>query len=247
MVGVQKYKVKMKIYSGTYSYELHMRKSDDVYIHLYFKNFREKEGHLHTLRIETRPEYYSHFREILEMIGKRASRVEFVSCDVAYDIQTGLENIVVIPTDIRRNMTHFDTTRYFGRSDQRKRNGFCRIYDKRLELAKNKGIYLAHELSRIEVVYKVNEQVLLKDLMKHPPKQNVHYFAVVVTDWQILKKKQRERVASMREGIDIYTQYIRRAIKKPLANQYRVDFDELAGAVWKQLIDEPCSMVLGVA
>lgn len=71
-------------------------------------------------------------------------------------------------------MTHFDTIRYFGRSDQRKRNGYCRIYDKRLELAKNKGIYLAHELSRIEVVYKVNEQVLLKDLMKHPPKQNEH-------------------------------------------------------------------------
>ncbi len=43
MVGVQKYKVKMKIYSGTYSYKLHMRKSDDVYIHLYFKNFRETE------------------------------------------------------------------------------------------------------------------------------------------------------------------------------------------------------------
>ncbi|XKO53961.1 hypothetical protein ACI2WT_14295 [Lysinibacillus fusiformis] len=55
MVGVQKYKVKIKIYSGTYSYELHMRKSDDVYIHMYFKNFREIEGHLHTLRIETRP------------------------------------------------------------------------------------------------------------------------------------------------------------------------------------------------
>jgi len=52
------------------------------------------------------------------MIGIRASRVEFVSCDVAYDIQTGLENIVVIPIDVRRNMTHFDTTRFFGRSDQ---------------------------------------------------------------------------------------------------------------------------------
>jgi len=127
MVGLKKYQVKMEIYSGTYSYELHMRKSDDVYIHMYFKNFRETEGHLHTLRIETRPEHYSHFREILEMIGKRGSRVEFVSCDVAYDIQTGLENIVVIPIDARRNMTHFDTTRYFGRSDQRKRNGFCRI------------------------------------------------------------------------------------------------------------------------
>ncbi len=90
-----------------------MWKSDDVYIHMYFKNFRETEGHLHTLRIETRPEYYSHFREILEMIGKRASRVEFVSCDVAYDIQTGLENLVVIPTDAWRNMTHIDTNTIF--------------------------------------------------------------------------------------------------------------------------------------
>ncbi|WP_446936037.1 hypothetical protein [Lysinibacillus fusiformis] len=74
MVGVQKYKVKMEIYGGTYSYELHMRKSDNVYIHMYFKNFRETEGHLHTLRIETRPEHYSHFREIIEMIGKRGAR-----------------------------------------------------------------------------------------------------------------------------------------------------------------------------
>ncbi|UPW81860.1 replication initiation protein [Lysinibacillus sp. Ag94] len=247
MVGVQKYKVKVKIYSGTYSYELHIWKSDDVYIHIYFKNFRETEGHLHTLRIETRPEHYSHFREILEMIGKRASQVEFVSCDVAYDIQTGLENIVVIPTDARRNMTHFDTTRYFGRSDQRKRNGFCRVYDKRLELARNKGIYLAYELSRIEVVYKVNEQVLLKDLMKHPPKQNEHYFAAVVIDWQILKNKQRERVASMRDGRDMYTQYIRREIKKTLTNQYRLDFDELARVEWKRLIEEPSSIVLRVS
>jgi len=37
MVGVQKYQVKMKIYSETYSYKLHMRKSDDVYIYIYFK------------------------------------------------------------------------------------------------------------------------------------------------------------------------------------------------------------------
>jgi len=39
MVGVKKFKV--KIYRGTYSYELHMHKSDDVYIHIYFKHFRE--------------------------------------------------------------------------------------------------------------------------------------------------------------------------------------------------------------
>ncbi|TDY04376.1 UNVERIFIED_CONTAM: hypothetical protein BJ099_10811 [Lysinibacillus xylanilyticus] len=103
MLGVKKYQVKMKIYSGTYSYELHMQKSDDVYFHMYFKNFRETEGHLHTLRIETRPEHYSHFKEI---IGRRASRVEFVSCDVEYDIQTGLDNIVV---DTDRRTKEYDT------------------------------------------------------------------------------------------------------------------------------------------
>ncbi|MDM5249154.1 replication initiation protein [Lysinibacillus sp. G4S2] len=247
MLGVKKYQVKMKIYSGTYSYELHMRKSDDVYIHMYFKNFREAEGYLHTLRIETRPEHYSHFREILEMIGKRASRVEFVSCDVAYDIPTKLENVVVIPIDVRRKMSHCETTRYFGEGYQRKQNGYCRIYDKRLELFRNKGIYLENDLSRIEVVYKPDEKIELKDIERHSPKQNKQYFAVVIMDWQALEKKEVERVINLRDGKDMYTQYIRRAIKKPLANQYRVDFDELAGAVWKQLIDEPCSMVLGVA
>ena len=78
MLGVKKYKVKLKIFSGTYSYELHMRKSDDIYVHIYFNNI----GETYTLRIETRPEHYSHFKEILEMIGRRASRVKFMSCDV---------------------------------------------------------------------------------------------------------------------------------------------------------------------
>ncbi|MDD1504376.1 hypothetical protein PVA17_16665 [Lysinibacillus sp. CNPSo 3705] len=40
MVGVQKYKVKVKIYGGTYSYELHIRKSDNVYIHIYLRALR---------------------------------------------------------------------------------------------------------------------------------------------------------------------------------------------------------------
>ncbi|MED4463234.1 replication initiation protein [Metabacillus fastidiosus] len=246
MIIAMKYKVKMTVYNGTYGYELHIRKCDDIYIHIYFKNFRETEGHLHTLRVETRPEHYSHFREILKMIGKRASRVEFVSCDVAYDIRTGLENIVVIPTDARRIMTYFDTTRYFGRGNQRKQNGYCRIYDKRLELARNKGVYLTHELSRIEVVYKINEKILLKDLIRRPPKQNEHYFAAVVIDWEALKKKQQERIVSIRDGIDMYTQYIRREIKKTLTNQYRLDFDELVRVEWKRLIEEPCLTVLGV-
>lgn len=43
MVGVKKYKVKMKIYSGTARYELHMRKSDDVYIQCILKTLGKQK------------------------------------------------------------------------------------------------------------------------------------------------------------------------------------------------------------
>ncbi|MFJ8531680.1 replication initiation protein [Bacillus sp. NPDC094106] len=216
-------------------------------MYLYYKNLRETEGYLHTLRIETRPEYYAHFQEILGMITEKASRIEFVSCDVAYDIPKGLEDIVVIPADIRRKMSHCKTTRYFGRRDQRKRDGYCRIYDKRLELAEKKKEYIINDLSRIEIVYKISEKILLNDIVKYPPKQNEYYFAAVVTDWEALKKKQVERVINLRDGKETYTQYVRREVKKNLTNQYRVDFDELARINWEMLIQEPCSIILGVA
>jgi len=51
----------------------------------------------------------------------------------------------------------------------------------------------------------------------------------------------------MRDGLDMYTQYLRREIKKTLANQYRLDFDELARVEWKRLIEEPSSIVLRVS
>ncbi|MEH6891164.1 replication initiation protein [Bacillus sp. JJ864] len=247
MIVSQKYKVRKKTYTGSYGHEIYIGKCDGTYMYLYYKNFRETEGYLHTLRIETRPEYYAHFQEILGMLAEKASRIEFVSCDVAYDIQTGLEDIVVIPTDARRKMSHYETTRYFGKPEQRKQNGYCRIYDKRLELERNRGIYITHDLSRIEIVYKISEKILLNDIVKYPPKQNEYYFAAVVTDWETLKKKQVERVINLRDGKEMYTQYVRREIKKNLTNQYQVDFDELARLNWEKLIQEPCSIILGVA
>lgn len=243
----QEYKVRKKTYTCSYGHEIYIQKCNGAYMYLYYKNLRETEGYLHTLRIETRPEYYAHFQEVLGMIAGKASRIEFVSCDVAYDIKTGLEDIVVIPTDMRRKMSHYKTTRYFGKSEQRKRNGYCRIYDKRLELEQNQGIYIIHDLSRIEIVYKVSEKILLNDIVKYPPKQNENYFAAVVTDWESLKKKETERVINLRDGNEMYTQYVRREIKKNLTNQYRVDFDELARGNWEKLIQGPCSIILGVA
>lgn len=51
----------------------------------------------------------------------------------------------------------------------------------------------------------------------------------------------------MRDGRDMYTQYIRREIKETLTNQYRLDFDELVRVEWKRLIEEPSSTVLRVS
>ncbi|MCH5439016.1 replication initiation protein [Bacillus paranthracis] len=247
MMAANRYKTKKETYTRSYAHKVYINKCDGIYMYVYYQNIRETERCLHTLRVETRPEYYVHFKEILEMIAEQASQIEFVSCDVAYDIQKGLEDIVVIPVDARRTMSHYKTTRYFGKPEQRKQNGYCRIYDKRLELEQNQGTYITDDLSRIEIVYKVSEEILLNDIVKYPPKQNKYYYAAVVTDWEALKKKQMERVINLRDGTEAYTQYVRREIKKNLTNQYRVDFDELIRMNWEKLIQETCSIILGVA
>ncbi|HDX9590784.1 TPA: replication initiation protein [Bacillus pseudomycoides] len=247
MMAAKRYKTKKETYTRSYAHKVYINKCDGVYMYVYYQNIRETEGCLHTLRLETRPDYYVHFKEILAMVAEEASRIEFVSCDVAYDIPKGLEDIVVIPTDIRRKMSHYKTTRYFGKRDQRKQDGYCRVYDKRLELAERKREYITSDLSRIEVVYKVSDKLLLNDLVKYPPRQNENYFAAVVMDWEILKKKQIGRIINLRDGEEMYTQYVRREVKKILTNHYRVDFDKLARTNWEKIIKEPCSVILGVS
>ncbi|MGE7840975.1 hypothetical protein ACQKNX_09295 [Lysinibacillus sp. NPDC093712] len=56
------HKVKMKYgYEGAlYVNELHIKKDEKVYMHIYYRNFNEITGHMYTLRIETRPEHYAH-------------------------------------------------------------------------------------------------------------------------------------------------------------------------------------------
>ena len=233
--------MKETVYWGDYCYELHIRKGNEAYLHVFYKNFRETERHLHTLRLETRPEHYLHFSQLLEPIRRVASGIYFVGCDVAYDVPTSLENVVVIPADMRRKMTHCGTTRYFGLPHQRKTNGYCRIYDKRLELWEEQGIAIGHEWSRMEMVYKPDQKVLLSDVGRHPPKQNEKYFAAVVTDWDVLPRKRAEQIRNMRDGVNMYTQRIRKAVKETLANPYHVDFNGLAREQWESLVEVPCA------
>ncbi|WP_246329009.1 replication initiation protein [Brevibacillus halotolerans] len=241
------FQTKPTIYWGDYCYELHIRKGKEAYLHVFYKNFRETDGHLHTLRLETHPEHYLHFHELLEPMRKVASRITFVGCDVAYDVRTSLGNVIVIPTDMRREMTHEGTTRYFGKAHQRKTNGYCRIYDKRLELWEKQKIMLDHELSRIEIVYKPDQKILLSDVGRYPPEQNDKYFAAVVTDWDVFPRKRVEQIRNMRDGAEMYTQRIRKGVKETLAHPYHVDFNRLAREQWVSLVEVPCTALLGAA
>lgn len=63
-VLLQKYKVRWRTYRKLYCYQFHVRLGEGEYLHVFYKNFREKEGFLHTLRLETRPEYYKRLSEI---------------------------------------------------------------------------------------------------------------------------------------------------------------------------------------
>ncbi|GEB35918.1 hypothetical protein BPA01_54980 [Brevibacillus parabrevis] len=241
------FQIKETVYWGDYCYELHIRKGNRAYLHVFYKNFRETEGHLHTLRLETHPEHYLHFRELVEPIRKVASRIYFVGCDVAYDVRTSLENVVVIPMHGRRKMTHEGTTRYFGLPHQRKTNGYCRIYDKRLELWEKQGIAIDHELSRMEIVYKPDQKILLSDVGRYPPEQNDKYFAAVVTDWDTLPRKRAEQIRNIRDGVKMYDRRMRTVVKETLANPYHVDFNRLAREQWVSLVEVPCAALLRAA
>lgn len=237
---------KQTMYHGGsgYSHELHLRKENGVYLHVFYRNFSEPEGISYTLRIETRPEYYVHFKSLLDTLRRVASGLYFVSCDIAYDVQNSMENVVVFPNDRRRKMRHYKETRYFGKKEQRKQNGYCRTYNKQLELLENQQIVIDYELTRIEIVYKPAERVPIVDLLYHLPQQNKQYFGAVITDWGCLPEKRAEQARKLRDGEEV-SPYIRKMVKETLTYPYQIDFNELARERWKPLLEELCGILLG--
>ncbi len=241
------YKQKM-YHGGGYSHELHLRKANGAYLHVFYRNWGEPKGVSYTLRLETRPEYYFHFKEVLDTLRRVASSIYFVSSDVAYDVKTSMDNVVVFPKHGRRKMTEFKGTRYFGKKEQRKTNGHCKIYNKQLELLENQNIVIDHELTRIEIVYEPENKIPLGELLHHPPEQNKQYFGAVITDWDSLPKKRAEQVRQLRDGVEIEKKkdwYNRKVVKETLAPSSQVDFNELAREAWKPLLEELCGLLLG--
>ncbi|MDS1030533.1 replication initiation factor family protein [Bacillota bacterium LX-D] len=239
---------KQTMYNGDgYSHELHLRKANGAYLHVFYRNWSEPEGVSYTLRLETRPEHYFHFKEVLDTLRRVASGIYFVSSDVAYDVKTSMNNVVVIPQHGRRKMREYKGTRYFGEKHQRKTNGHCKIYNKQLELLENQSIVIDHELTRIEIVNKPAKRIPLAELLHHPPEQNKQYFGAVITDWDSLPKERAEQARRLRDGADIeeVSPYLRKMVKETLAPSSQVDFNELAREAWQPLLEELCGLLLG--
>lgn len=234
-------------YCEGYSYQLHLKKADGAYLHVFYRNWSEPKGMSFTLRLETRPEYYFHFKEVLDTLRHVASGIYFVSCDVAYDVKASMDNVLVIPHDGRRKLTEYKGTRYFGEKHQRKTNGHCKIYNKQLELLENQGKVIDHELTRIEDVHKPEKRIPLAELLQYPPEQNDDYFAAVITDWGTLPKKRAEQARMLMkvEESKNVSPYIRNKVKETLAHPYQIDFNELAREAWEPLLEELCGVLLG--
>lgn len=239
--------LKQKFNYQGYGYQLHLRKRNGAYLHVFYRNWSEPEGMSYTLRVETRPEYYFHFKEVLDTLRRISSGIYFVSCDIAYDVKTSMDNVVVIPYDGRRKLREFKGTRYFGEKHQRKTNGHCKIYNKRLELLENQGKVIDHELTRIEIVYKPEHRIPLEELLNHSPEQEKQYFAAVITDWDSLPKNRAEqaRMLMKKEESKHVSPYKRKMVKETLAPSSQVDFNELAREAWEPLLEELCGVLLG--
>ena len=214
-----------------------------------YENYQERTAEvphkpLYTLRLETAPINFKKYRNIIDQINRISGAVNFVSADVAYDLPVPLMRVFVMCNDDRRKINLCGTTRYFGWGDQRKQNGYCRVYDKAEQLRVERQIFLRGDLSRIEIVYKPDRPVPFKEIMNKPPQQGIDYFGVIIDDLSWCRAKRRMQILNKQIGIGEETQYIRREIKKTLANQVEINFNQLASEDWANIISVPVKALL---
>lgn len=96
-----------------YHYEIHIKKPNNAYLHIMYKPIKEPKLRHYPLRIKTHPCYLGEFTKILKDISSKAEEINFVLCDVAYDIPYSINN-VFIASNTGRNMNIYEGTRYFG-------------------------------------------------------------------------------------------------------------------------------------
>ena len=224
-----------------YHYELHIKKGHKVYLHIYYKPMYQKRSKHYPLRIKTHPAYLEHFSDILERLSREAKEINFIQCDVAFDIPYSLKN-VFIASNTGRNMNIYEGTRYFGKRGQSSQHGYCRVYDKKKEMEEKKKVKVAGALTRVEISYRPDPKIPISQLVYSPPKFNKYYTCSVIKDLNGVKPEYRAIILAIQNQHMImgdFTRHYRNNVKQALEAQQTVDFDALAGKHWKDIIAAP--------
>ncbi|UAL52284.1 replication initiation factor family protein [Metabacillus dongyingensis] len=216
---------------------LQISKKGGAYIKFYYQSKYEIWKPFGKLRLETHPKHLSEFSTLLNRLKEICSDIYFVSTDVAFDIPLPLNNIFVT-SNTGRQMNIFQGTRYFGGKGQRGKHGYCRIYDKREELAR-RGIVIDDELTRVEIVYKPTKPIKLEELLIEPPSLNNLYTGTIINlDKQVtpINKAILICLLSGKMAINEFSRHYRRVLKKHLDSQEQLDFDQMLQSAWIEQI-----------
>lgn len=91
-------------------------------------------------------------------------------------------------------------TFYSNKGHQRQVAGYCRVYDKKLELLQRLGVRIEGELTRFEIVYKPDEKIPMSVLVQYPTLFNRLYLCAQATSLELLKPKLHQRVYGLMRG-----------------------------------------------
>ncbi|MCM3034096.1 hypothetical protein [Niallia sp. MER 6] len=225
---------------------LQISKKSNAYIKFYYQSKYEIWKPFGKLRLETHPKYLSEFSTLLKKLKEISRDIYFVSTDVAFNIPLPLNNIFVT-SNTGRQMNIFQGTRYFGGKGQRRKHGYCRIYDKKEELA-SKGIVINDELTRVEIVYKPTRPIKLEELLIEPPSFNKLYTGTIINlDNQLtpIYKAILICLLSGKMAINEFSRHYRRVLKKQLDSQEQIDFDHVLQSAWVEQISTIKGILLG--
>lgn len=241
------YGINPTIHELGFKYQLHLVNPDGTYMHVSFRPTHESKSKHYSLWIETHPEYLGGFKNILKSLDWQSKDINFVSCDVAYDIPVSPSN-VFISSRTGRNMNWNSGTRYFGRRKTSKKSGYCRVYDKSKELSERKQQDVKGELTRVEMVYRPDsfDRFSIFDLLSNIPNFNKLYTCRIIDSLEALKPDMKAQVLAVQKGemtLKEFSPYKRKKIGEALDNQHLIDFNELAGQNWYKLLSEPIKLI----
>lgn len=230
-----------------FKYHLHVRDGSH-YLHISYQLAFVPKSRKNILRIECHPDSLVHFKSWLLPLRKVCRDVLFVRCDVAFDIPLPITELFTLSLT-GRNMHTWKGTRYSNQRHQRQDAGYCRVYDKRLELKENHGEIIKGELTRFEIVYAPKEKIPLHLLVQYPPLFNEYYLCAHLTSPEQLKPKLHQRVIGLMSGEleqRQITGYYRRKIADEMRKRPILDFDNAAAEQWEDAITLPCAILGGV-